>query len=163
MYLAPSSFRACTLRFPSVVRMRRLSSLNVNESFTARALRIPRRSRSWMSRLSSGGPTEGARWRGTRAAGRLSAARRTRLRGVRSSSATVPPRDRDAEGDVEAAESGRHERVAPGRGAVERTRAEQHEAESHDRNNGHREKPAGNDSGAVENEPQSRDPVGRSR
>ena len=48
--LASSSFRACTLRLPSVVSSRRLSSLNVRRSLTASALMMPSRRRSWISR-----------------------------------------------------------------------------------------------------------------
>src|SRR6185369_17718863 len=45
-----SSLRACTLRFPSVVFISFFRSLNVNDSFAASALMIPRRKRSWIKR-----------------------------------------------------------------------------------------------------------------
>src|SRR5256885_377897 len=52
-YCAPSSLRAWTLRFPSVVLRSVFSSLNVSASFTASALTMPRRTRSWIRRSSS--------------------------------------------------------------------------------------------------------------
>src|SRR6476469_4158664 len=53
-YSASSNFRACTLRFPSVVSRSFFSSLKVSDSLTESALSIPRRRRSWISRSSLG-------------------------------------------------------------------------------------------------------------
>src|SRR3989449_6641007 len=53
MYCASSSRRACTLKLPSVVLSRALSWLKLNDSLTASALTMPRRTRSWISRSSS--------------------------------------------------------------------------------------------------------------
>src|SRR5215210_5423584 len=48
--------------------------------------------------------------------------------------ATVPPRDNDAEKDMQPAEPGGHQVVGPGRGTEKRKRTEEHKAEAHDRN-----------------------------
>src|SRR5438309_6074575 len=53
MYCASSSLRACTLKLPSVVLRSAFSSLKVNASFTASALTMPSRTRSWIRRSSS--------------------------------------------------------------------------------------------------------------
>src|SRR5438034_152169 len=53
IYWAASSFRACTLRLPSVAFSSPLSSLKLSAVFTASALTMPRRTRSWIRRSSS--------------------------------------------------------------------------------------------------------------
>src|SRR5205807_1254136 len=122
MYCASSSRRACTLKLPSVVLSRALSWLKLNDSLTASALTMPRRTRSWISRSSS-------------------AAReppRSLLRPCSTASvfraapclATVPPSNDHTEPDVQAAEPRGHEPVAPRRRPEQRRGAHQHEAEA---------------------------------
>src|SRR5262249_36699675 len=49
-YLASSSLRACALKLPSLTSNSAFSSLKLSSSRTARALRMPRRTRSYTSR-----------------------------------------------------------------------------------------------------------------
>src|SRR6267378_1991596 len=135
--------------------MRLFNSRNERESLTARALRMPRRRRSWMSRSTSSGATPRARG----SAGGRRLARRTFPRGTRPGSATIAPRDRDSEGDVEAAEARGHDGITPRRRAMERAGAEEHEAHSHDGNYRDREETSRHDSGSVERKPESGQPV----
>src|SRR5438132_1187500 len=102
MYCASSSLRACTLKLPSVVLRSAFSSLKVNASFTASALTMPSRTRSWIRRSSSA-----ARKARSPRGGAATAS------GFRTAPdlATVPPCDNPAEHDVQAAESARQ---APG-------------------------------------------------
>src|SRR5512142_3413066 len=125
MYSASSSRRACTLRLPSVVLSSALSSLKLRLSFTARALTIPRRIRSWISRSRSAAPTFGST--GASADGSAS---RVRSRAA-VALATVAPRDDDAEDDVEPSEARAEQGVPPRGGSEEGQRAEHQEAESH--------------------------------
>src|SRR5450755_4283814 len=67
--------------------------------------------------------------------------------------ATVFPRDPEAEGDVQSAEAGGHEEVAPGGGREQRGGADEHETGAHDGNAGYREGSAGDHAGAVEQQP----------
>src|SRR5260370_34697478 len=127
MEAATSSLRACTLKLPSLVFSSAFSSLKVRLSLTARALTMPKRTRSWISRSS---------W----AACAARAARRCAPLGVAAPGsefrttlvlATVPPGDDAAEDDAEPAASGGHPPVAPGRRREQRRCAEEHEAQSH--------------------------------
>src|SRR4029077_10921929 len=67
--------------------------------------------------------------------------------------ATVPPEDERSEDDVEGAESGGEEPVAPGGGAESGEGSEDEEAEAHDRDDGDGEHASGGDACAVEQEP----------
>ena len=60
MYLASSSLRAWTLKFPSVVLSNFFRSLKVSDELAARALIIPKRMRSWIKRSKSGIASPGA-------------------------------------------------------------------------------------------------------
>src|SRR5947209_634867 len=111
MYCASSSLRACTLKLPSVVLRSAFSSLKVNASFTASALTMPRRTRSWISRSSSAA----RRARSPRGGGATASGFRTA-----PDLATVPPCDDPAEHDVQAAEAGRQAPVSPGRRSEQR-------------------------------------------
>src|SRR5207247_775818 len=124
MYCASSSRRAWTLKLPSVVLSRALSWLKLSASFTASALTMPRRTRSWISRSSS-------------------AARdppRSLFRPCSTASvflaapclATVPPSNDHPEHDVETAEPRGHEPVRPRRRPEQRHGADEHEADPHD-------------------------------
>src|SRR4051794_18669130 len=152
MYCASSSFRAWTLRLPSVVCRSRLRSLNVNRSFAASALTMPRRSRSWMMRsraiadccaVTAGFVAPADLVAGLRAADDL---------------ATVSPRDEASEHDVKAAESGGQKVVAPGGGRRERDGAERHEREPHQRYDADRQGAAGRDRRSVEQQPAAGQP-----
>src|SRR5260370_34020175 len=154
MEAATSSLRACTLKLPSCVVRRAFSSLKVRLSWTARALTMPKRTRSWISRSS---------W----AACAARAARRCAPLGVAAPGsefrttlvlATVPPGDAAAEDEVEPAESGGHPPVAPDRGREERRGAEEHEAQSHHGHDPHRERPACRHARTVEQQPRPRQP-----
>src|SRR5690349_14432305 len=92
------------LRFPSVVFSSSLSSLKVNASLNASALRIPSRIGSWINR-SSVAVCEGAALGIT--GGRVVAVALFCL-------ATVPPGDHDTKNDVLDSETKRHENVRPG-------------------------------------------------
>src|SRR5438445_662298 len=107
MYCASSSLRACTLKLPSVVLRSPFSSLKVNASFTASALTMPRRTRSWISRSSSAARSA----RSPRGGAATASVFRTA-----PDLATVPPCDDATEHDVQAAESGGQAPVSPGRG-----------------------------------------------
>src|SRR5947208_5412220 len=120
-YCASSSLRACTLRFPSVVRSRRLRSLNDSHSLAARALTIPRRRRSWISRSRSRGVRRSRCSRESVVVSReLTPLRSTlacRLSTLDSRLstrlATVLPRNHQSDADMQAAETGGHEAVSP--------------------------------------------------
>src|SRR5438128_2432163 len=111
MYCASSSLRARTLKLPSVVLRSAFSSLKVNASFTASALTMPRRTRSWISRSSSAARSA----RSPRGGGATASGFRTA-----PDLATVPPCDDPAEHDVQAAEAGRQAPVSPGRRSEQR-------------------------------------------
>src|SRR2546421_1618710 len=123
MYCASSSLRACTLKLPSVVLRSPFSSLKVNASFTASALTMPSRTRSWISRSSSAARSA----RSPRGGGDATAS----VFRAAPDLATVPPCDDSAEHDVQAAESGRQEPVSPARGPDQRRGADDHEAQPH--------------------------------
>src|SRR5215217_3103912 len=99
------------------------SSLKASDSFTASALTIASRTRSWISRSSSGAadsdPPATLR--------RRSAA----LPRAILASATVPPRDHRSEPHVQGAEAHGHEGVTPPRGGEERRDTQEHGAEPH--------------------------------
>src|SRR3977135_2718336 len=127
MYCASSSRRACTLKLPSVVLSRALSWLKLNESFTASALTMPRRTRSWISRSSSAArrpppPPRSLLSPRSTASGFLAA----------PCLATVPPSNDHAEPDVQAAEPRGHDPVPPRHRSEQRHGADQHEADPHD-------------------------------
>src|SRR5213593_1582413 len=145
MYCASSSRRACTLKLPSVVLSRALSWLKLNDSLTASALTMPRRTRSWISRSSS-------------------AAReppRSLLSPCSTASvflavpclATVPPSNDHAEPDVQAAEPRGHEPVPPRRRPEQRRGAQEHEADPHHRDDPDRERAPRHESGPVQQQP----------
>src|SRR5213083_1738617 len=121
IYWAASSFRACTLRLPSVAFSSPFSSLKLSASFTASALTMPRRTRSWIRRSSS------AARRPARSL--LTPCSSVSVFLATPCLATVPPRDDAAEDDVQAAEHGPHQAVAPRRRAEQRGRAGGHEAD----------------------------------
>src|SRR5438034_4585522 len=145
IYWAASSFRACTLRLPSVAFSSPLSSLKLSAAFTASALTMPRRARSWIRRSSSAARSPAGS--ALRLCSGVSALRAT------PDLATIPPRDDPAEHDVQPAEPGRHQPVAPRRGAEQRGRAGHHEAQPHHRHDPHRERPSRHESGAVQQQP----------
>src|SRR5882672_1190362 len=124
MYCASSSRRACTLKFPSVVWSRALSWLKLNESFTASALTMPRRTRSWISRSSSAArpppPTPRSPLRPSSTASVFLAA---------PCLATVTPSNDHAERDVQAAEPRSHHPVSPRGWSEQRHSADQHETD----------------------------------
>src|SRR5437879_2385644 len=103
-YCAPSSLRAWTLRFPSVVLRSVFSSLNVSASFTASALTMPRRTRSWIRRSSSAA-------RAPERSLRAACATVSTLRAA-PGLATVPARDDAAHHDGQPAEPRRQDPVA---------------------------------------------------
>src|SRR6266702_1745162 len=107
MYCASSSRRACTLKLPSVVLSRALSWLKLNDSLTASALTMPRRTRSWINRSSSAArePPRSL----------LSPCSTASVFRAAPCLATVPPGNDHAERDVQAAEPRGHEQVAPHR------------------------------------------------
>src|SRR5438876_824328 len=107
MYCASSSLRACTLKLPSVVLRSAFSSLKVNASFTASALTMPRRTRSWISRSSSAARSA----RSPRGGGATASGFRTA-----PDLATVPPCADPAEHHRPTPDGERHDRGAqPGR------------------------------------------------
>src|SRR5262249_57845910 len=108
MYWASSSLRVCTLRLPSVVLSSFFKSLKLSDWLTARALTIPSRILSWMSRSSCAGPRLGA------ALATSLISRSLRCRSLESACclATIPPGYYDSENYVEPAESRRHEPIA---------------------------------------------------
>src|SRR5215210_1084217 len=95
-----------------------LSSLKASDSFTASALTIASRTRSWISRSSSGAEASAP------PATLLSAS--AALARAILASATVPPRDHRSEHHVQGAEPHRHEGVAPPRRGEERRGAQEH-------------------------------------
>src|SRR5437588_8680740 len=150
-YEASSSLRACTLRFPSVVLRSALSSLKLRLSFTASALTMPRRTRSWISRSSSAVRTPAPER--CRATSRSAASVFLAAPGL----ATVPPSNDRAEHEVQPAEPGRHQPVPPDRRSQQRDGADRHEAETHDGDDADRERAPGHEPGAVEQQPGSRE------
>src|SRR4051794_8907293 len=127
MYCASSSFRAWTLRLPSVVCRSRLRSLNVNRSFAASALTMPRRSRSWMMRSSAIADCCAV------TAGFVAPA--DLVAGLRAADdlATVSPRDEPSEHDGRPADPGGKKVGAPGRGRGDRDGAGREEGDPHRR------------------------------
>src|SRR5271165_2781218 len=117
--------------------------MKVSDSLAASALTMPSRSRSWMSRSSSGTTPPG---RGSGATGRGV------LRTV-FSLATEPPRDNDSKQHVQPSKAGRQKNRTPGERAEERDGPEGHEAEAHYRNNPYRERTSGDDAGSVKQQP----------
>src|SRR3989449_11334109 len=126
MYCASSSRRACTLKLPSVVLSSALSWLKLNESFTASALTMPSRTRSWMSRSSSA-----ARPPPPPARSLLSPCSTASVLPAALCLATVPPGNDHAEPDVQAAEPRGHDPVSPRRRPEQRHGAGEHEADPH--------------------------------
>src|SRR2546428_5304167 len=110
MYCASSSRRACTLKLPSVVLSSALSWLKLNESFTASALTMPRRTRSWISRSSSAARDPPPPPRSL-----LSSCSTASVFLAAPCLATVPPSNDHAEPDVQAAEPRGQEPVSPPR------------------------------------------------
>src|SRR5947208_11844855 len=110
MYCASSSRRACTLKLPSVVLSRALSWLKLNESFTASALTMPRRTRSWISRSSSAARDPPPPPRSL-----LSPCSTASVLLAALCLATVPPGNDHAEPDVQAAGPRCHDPVSPRR------------------------------------------------
>src|SRR6266516_1451744 len=147
MYCASSSRRAWTLKLPSVVLSRALSWLKLRASFTASALTMPRRTRSWISRSSS-------------------AARdppRSLFRPCSTASvflaapclATVPPSNDHPEHDVETAEPRGHETVRPRRRPEQRHGADEHEADPHDGDDPDRKRAPRHEPRAVQQQPRA--------
>src|SRR4029077_14154327 len=148
MYCASSSRRACTLKLPSVVLSSALSWLKLNESFTASALTMPRRTRSWISRSNSAArppppPPRSLLSPGSTASVFLAA----------PCLANVPPSNDHAEHDVQAAEPRGHDPVSPGGRSEQRHGADQHEADSHDRADSNRERAPRHEPGPVQQQP----------
>src|SRR5213082_1800798 len=146
-YDASSSLRAWTLRLPSVVLRSALSSLKLKLSFTASALTMPSRTRSWISRSSSA--VRGLAPARARATSRSAASVFLAAPGL----ATVPPGNDRPEHDVQPAEPGRHQPVPPRCRPQQRCRADAHEAEARDGHDAHRERAPGHESRAVEQQP----------
>src|ERR1051325_5694598 len=123
IYCAFSSLRACTLRLPSEVLSRALSSLNVSASFTASALTMPSRTRSWIRRSRSAArkPPRSLRSGWATASDFLAA----------PGLATIFPGDDHTQHDVQPAEPRRHAPVPPSGGSEQRHRAGDHEAQPH--------------------------------
>src|SRR6185295_8660372 len=69
--------------------------------------------------------------------------------------ATVVPRNQRTKDNVQTAEAGGEIPVSPSRRREQCADAERHEREAHDRNHAHRECAAGDDAGAVEQEPRA--------
>src|SRR5713226_10326768 len=132
MYCASSSRRACTLKLPSVVLSSALSWLKLKESFTASALTMPRRTRSWISRSSSAAREPPRSLLSPCSTGSV-------FRAV-PCLATVPPSNDHAERDVQAAEPRGHEPVPPRRWPEQRRGAHQHEADPHHGDDPHGER-----------------------
>src|SRR6266436_8952909 len=130
MYCASSSRRACTLKLPSEVLSRALSWLKLSASFTASALTMPRRTRSWISRSSSAArdPPRSLFSPCSTASVFLAA----------PCLATVPPSNDHPEPDVQAAEPRSHHPVSPRGRSEQRHGADQHETDAHDGDDSHR-------------------------
>src|SRR6185312_9961910 len=149
MYCASSSRRACTLKFPSVVLSRALSWLKLNESFTASALTMPRRTRSWISRSSSAArspPPPPPR-------SLLSPCSTASVFLAAPCLATVPPSNDHAEPDMQTAEPRRHDPVAPRRRPEQRHRAHEHEADPHHGNDPNGERASRHEPRPVQQQP----------
>src|SRR5437762_11055392 len=144
-YCASSSLRACTLKLPSVVLRSAFSSLKANASFTASALTMPSRTRSWIRRSSSA--ARGAR--SPRGGAEAAAA----VFRTAPDLATVPPCDDAAEHDVQAAESGRQAPVSPGRGPEQRRGAAPHPTQPHHGHAPHRARATPNEPGTAQHQP----------
>src|SRR6266581_1419401 len=132
-------------QLPSVVLSRALSWLKLNDSLTASALTMPRRTRSWISRSSSAArePPRSL----------LSPCSTASVFRAAPCLATVPPSDDHAEPDVQAAEPRSHEPVAPRRRPEQRRGAHQHEAESHHGDDPDRERATRHEPRAVQEQP----------
>src|SRR5687768_6556612 len=132
-----------------------LSSLKLSFSWAARALTMPSRSRSWMSRSSA---------RGSAAAApptARSGARAARERGLEARTArlaTVPPRDHPPSGNLQESEAQTEPGVAC-RGEKERQDAERHHPGPQLEHRAHREDATGHHRGAIEQQPRSRQVV----
>src|SRR5437870_2456639 len=148
MYCASSSRRACTLKLPSVVLSRALSWLKLNESFTASALTMPRRTRSWISRSSSAARDPPPPPRSL-----LSPCSTASVLLAALCLATVPPGNDHAEPDVQAAEPRCHDPVSPRRRPEQRHGAGEHEADPHHRDDPDRERAPRHESGPVQQQP----------
>src|SRR5262245_2100196 len=171
MYSASSSFRAWTLRLPSVVSSSRFRSLNVSRSFTASAETMPSRSRSWIKRSRPRTRGSGLVPRGsllmTRDCRPLTTDCRLPTADCRLPTAdcrlltdlpAIAPRNHDTEADVKAAESRGHEDVPPGRPCDKRRDGQRHERDAHQRHDAHRQRSTGRERGAIEQEPAAREP-----
>src|SRR5262249_38055843 len=77
-------------------------------------------------------------------------------------SAAVPLRDQDAEHDLEPAESAGEESRSPGRRTEEGDRSEEHESDTHDGDDAHREGAARHHRRTVEKKPDPREELGPS-
>src|SRR5581483_4531267 len=154
MYCASSSLRAWTLRLPSVVWSSFFSSLKVRLSLTASALRMPRRSRSWMSRSSCGAPP---------ATGTGAAFFSRSFFKAEDCLATVFHRNYGSEQNVQAAESSGQQAVAPRGRSQQRRRTYRHEADSHHGHDAHRSRAARHHTGAVKEHPGARNRGGETR
>src|SRR5205823_1375946 len=118
-------------------------SLKLNLSFTASALTMPSRIRSWMS-WSSPGAAAGARVffdTGLPPA--------TRRRDPKALSAAMLPRDLTSEQDVQSAEPGAEQQPRPAQRQRERHTAQRHERIAHQRDHAHRKTPARDNGGPV--------------
>src|ERR1700676_286351 len=100
IYPASPSFRAWTLRLPSETRSSSLSSLNVSDVFTASALTIASRVRSWIRRSRLAAAVSAGRALGTPRFGFSSRAAR-KAPGL----AAIFPRNHGPEKNVKSAES----------------------------------------------------------
>src|SRR5581483_4130855 len=153
-YSASSSFRACTLRLPSVVCSSRLRSVNDSRSLAASALTMPRRSRSWMTRSRSSAVRFCTR---SAPVFRLSSFD-SRLSTANFLLTAIAPRNHVSEPEMKRAESGGHESVAPLDRRDEGRDAEKHETQTEQRHDAHRERAAGRHGGAVQEEPAAGQP-----
>src|ERR1035438_996383 len=118
-YPASSSFRAWMLRLPSEASSSFLSSPKVNDWFTASALRMPSRRRSWTRRSNFEVSPTASR------TGRFSRSRRTVL-GLPA----IFHRDQGSTSQMQPAESDWQQHIVPPR-QEEGHRAHQHEAGAH--------------------------------
>src|SRR5450432_1574875 len=122
------------------------NSLKVRLWLTARALRMPRRKRSWMSRSSLGAVAFSAR---TRLASPLSFRTAPDL-------ATEPPCDHYAEHDLQDAESRGQEPVAPLRGGQYGNGSQDQKAHPHERDHAHGKGAAREHARAIDQQPDTR-------
>src|SRR3989441_12304499 len=134
MYCASSSRRACTLKLPSVVLSSALSWLKLNDSFTASALTMPSRTRSWISRSSSAARPPPPTPRPL-----LSPCSTASVFRAAPCLATVPPGNDHAERDAQAAEPRSHHPVSPRRRSEQPHGPDQRATAAHDGDDSHRE------------------------